>query len=92
MIGGKSMKVKDGFVIRSIAGNSIVVPVGARVVNFRGIMNLNEAGAFIFEQIKEEISYEELLKRMLDEYDADKETIQSDLDEFLNTAMDLGVI
>ena len=86
------MKVKDGFVIRSIAGNCIVVPVGARVVNFRGIMNLNETGAFIFEQMKDEISYEDLLQRLLEEYEADEEVIHKDLDEFLNNAEVLGII
>jgi hypothetical protein len=86
------MKLKEGFMTRSIAGSTIVVPVGEKVVNFKGIMNLNETGAYIFEQLKEEISFEELLSCLLLEYEVEEETLRKDLNEFLENAKSIGII
>ena len=41
------MKVKDGFVLRAIAGSNIVVPVGAATAQFNGMITLNDSGAFL---------------------------------------------
>lgn len=41
------MKLKTGFMLREIAGQWIVVPLGQRTVEFNAIMNLSETGALI---------------------------------------------
>ena len=41
------MKIKDGYMVREVAGSQIVVPVGERTVDFNGIITLNETAAFL---------------------------------------------
>ena len=42
------MKVSNEFILREVAGEYILVPVGAAAVKFNGLITLNEIGAFIF--------------------------------------------
>lgn len=86
------MKIKKGFLAREIAGSHIVVPVGERVIDFKGIMTLNDTGFFIWTCLTEEISYGQLLTKILDEYEIDETTAKADLDEFLNLARESDIL
>lgn len=86
------MKIKKGYLVREIAGSYIVVPVGERVIDFKGIMTLNDTGNFIWKCLSDDISYSRLLSLILDEYEIDETTAKVDLDEFLNKARESGVL
>ena len=43
------MKIKDGFMIREVAGSYVVVPVGKRADEFNGMVHWNETGSFLLE-------------------------------------------
>ncbi len=77
------MKIKDGFVLRKVAGNYIAVATGEEAVNFNAMVTTNETGAFLWEKLKNETTEEELLKALLSEYDVDEETAKADISEFL---------
>ncbi len=77
------MKIKDGFILREVAGNFIVVAVGEEAVNFNAMITLNDSGAFLWNNLKEEITKEELTEKLLEEYEIDRETATNDVDEFL---------
>jgi hypothetical protein len=87
-----SMMIKDGFIMREIAGNNVIIPIGERVIDFKGMMTPNKTGAFIWNKLSEEISYEQLLGSILDEYDVDAATAKEDLDQFLAEARRYGVL
>ena len=86
------MKACNGFILRNIAGEYMLVPVGERMISFSGIMMLNELAGFVWEQLQNPISQEELLKAILNEYDIDEATASSDLSELLKKFKDFGVI
>jgi hypothetical protein len=86
------MKIKSGFLVREIADTYIVVPVGERVIDFKGIMTLNNTGYFLWKRLLEEISYDSLLAALLDEYEVDEATARKDIDEFLQSARESGVL
>ena len=50
------MKLKDGFLLKEIAGSWVVVPVGEQVVDFQMMITLNETGAFLWEKLKNKVS------------------------------------
>lgn len=77
------MKIKEGFILRNVAGSFVVVPIGEATLDFNGMMNLNETGAFLFEKMIEGISREDLIKALTDEYDVDEETAAHDVDAFI---------
>ena len=78
------MKIKDGFVLREVAGSYIVVAVGEAVKNFNGIINLNETGAFLWEILAKGATKEELVAKLLEEYDVDEKTATKDVGTFIN--------
>ena len=63
------MKIKEGFVLREIAGSYIVVAVGDAVKTFNGVINLNQTGALLWKELSEGGDEETLLKALLAEYD-----------------------
>lgn len=85
------MKIKNDFVLRKVADSYVVVPVNSLTLDFNGVMNLNETGAFLFEQLQNGIEKEELVCKMLDEYDVTEEKASADIDAFINKLKDADV-
>ena len=86
------MKIKDGFILREVAGSFIVVAVGEAVKTFNGIVNLNETGAFLWKILETGATKEELLKRLLEEYDVDEKTAEADIDGFINKLQEAKLV
>ena len=78
------MKIKDGFILRKIAGEDIVVPIGNNIADFNGIINLNESAAFLLRLLKEDTSTKNLVESLKKEYKIDEELAKNDVDAFLN--------
>ena len=78
------MKIKEGFMLRKVATNFVVVPVGAASVDFNGMLTMNETGAFLFEKLQKGADKEELVEDMLKEYDVDRETATKHIDVFVD--------
>lgn len=86
------MKIKDGYLLRKVAGSYIVVPIGEGIIDFSGVITLNEVGAFIWESLEEDITEEELVEMILDEYDIDEETAEKDVKEYISSLKGAGLI
>jgi len=86
------MRIKDGYLLRTVADTKIVVPVAERVIEFKGMMLLNDVSAAIWEYMQEDRTYEQILKFMLDSYDVDRETAEKDLNTLIERMKDSGVI
>lgn len=86
------MKLDAGFLIRNIAGEDVLVPVGSRVIDFKGLMTLTPVGAFIFRQLQEHKSEGEIIGEILNEYETDESTARADLEEFLARLRELGIL
>ena len=77
------MNIKKDFILRTVADSYVVVPVGKMTLDFNGIINLNETGAFLFGLLQKGADREELLAKMLEEYDVTSEKAAADIDKFL---------
>ena len=77
------IKIKDGFVLRQVAGNYIVIGVGGDAVNFNGMVTINETGAFLWKLLEAGCDKEDLLAALLKEYDVDEESAKKDITAFL---------
>ena len=86
------MKIKEGFVLREVAGNFIVVAVGSAVKEFNGIINLNETGAFLWKIVEKGCEREDLINALLGEYEVEKETAEKDIDEFIGKLKEAKLI
>lgn len=86
------MKIKKDFILRKVADSYVVVPVGKLTLDFNGIINLNETGAFLFELLQEGAEKEELLRKLLEEYDVTPEKAAADIDVFLKKVEEADVL
>lgn len=77
------MKIRDGFILREVADNYIVVAVGEAVKSFNGVINLNETGAFLWKQLENGTDKEALIDALLAEYEVDREVAEKDVDAFI---------
>ncbi len=86
------MKIKDGFILREVAGSYLVVAVGAAVKQFNGMINLNETGAFLWRLLEKGATEEEAVSALLKEYDVDEETAKADVKAFTNKLTEAGLL
>ena len=77
------MKIKEGFIIREVAGSFVVVAVGSAAKEFSGIINLNETGAFLWKALEKGATKDELVAKLLAEYEVDEATARADVDAFV---------
>lgn len=77
------MKIKEDFILRKVADSYIVVPVNNMSLDFNGIINLNETGAFLFELLQNGADREELISKLLDEYEVTEQKAEKDIDLFI---------
>ena len=78
------MKVEKEFILREIAGDYIIIPTGKTILEFNGLITVNDVGVFLWNKLQEEITFEELLQSVLDEYDVEEDVAREDIQEFLD--------
>lgn len=86
------MKINGDFVLREIAGETILIPVNASAQSMDGMAVLNGAGAFLWERLPQANRAEDLTAAILAEYDVDAETARRDVEEFLESLRESGIL
>lgn len=86
------MKLSKFFISRQLGEETILVAVGKAARTFRGMANCNETAGFIVEHLKKETTKEELLKAMMEEYEATPQALREGLDIVLNTLRSIGAL
>ncbi len=86
------MKIKDGYMLRSVAGQNVVVPIGAAAQTFNGMITLNGSGAFLWKAMESDTSRNELIERLLAEYDVDEKLASVGVDSFLRKIREAKLI
>lgn len=67
------MKLKNGFILRDVAGQTVVLPSGADL-DLNMMITLNETGKFLWTLLENEKTEAELVSALLAEYDVDEKT------------------
>ena len=76
------MKMKDGFLLRQVAGQTVVLPIGGDM-DLNLMITLNDTGAFLWEKLQEETDEAALVAALLAEYDVDEATAKQAVTAFL---------
>ena len=85
------MKLKEGFVLRTVAGEAVVLPTGG-VTNFDMMITLNDTGKFLWERLSVGAEEEELVKALLAEYDVTEETAARSVASFVARLKELDFL
>lgn len=87
------MKIKDGFVLRTIISENVVTPEGADAVNFNKIIVLNSSAAFLWNKVLgKEFDADTLRDLLLEEYEVDEATAAKDAAALLDSWLKAGVV
>lgn len=76
------MKLKEGFVLRNVAGETIVVPTGANL-DLNMMITLNGTGKFLWERLEKGAGTEALVAALLEEYEVDETTAKAHVAAFV---------
>ena len=85
------MKLKEGFVLREVAGSCVVVPTGAEL-NFNGMITLNETGKTLWLALTDGSDMTGLVAALLAEYDVDESTARAGVVNFVTKLREHGFI
>ena len=77
------MKIKNGFMLKKVGGQNVVVALVEASRSFNGIIRLNDTGVFLWQKLQQETSEEQLLAALTAEYDIGEEQAKSDIAEFV---------
>ena len=86
------MKIKDNFMLRKVADCFVVVPIGPAVAQFNGMINLNEAGAFLWQLFESDSTVDQVVNAMLEQYDVDEITAKNDVEKFVSQLREASLI
>ncbi|MBQ8634364.1 MAG: PqqD family protein [Lachnospiraceae bacterium] len=85
------MKLKEGFVLRTISGQTVVLPTGGDL-DLSMMIKLNDTGRFLWERLEKGAEVEELVEDMLKEYDVSKEKATEFVEQFVQTVKENGFL
>ncbi|MBR5505057.1 MAG: PqqD family protein [Clostridia bacterium] len=87
------MKIKEGFILKEIAGSFVVVPVGDDLVDFTLMITTNETGAFLWNCLSQDRSEQQLVDMLKSEYEgADDAQLAADVAEFVALLKENNVV
>ena len=86
------MKAKENFLLRQVAGSWLVMPIGQEMLDFNGILALNETGAFLWQKLQEGATVEELATALIGEYKVSLEEARADVKEFCDALIQKGCL
>ncbi len=86
------MKAREGFILRNLAGEYLLMPKGEKIKNYDSVVLMNELSAFVWGKMQNPVTQSDLLEAVLNEYDVDEKTAREDLDGLLAELKEAGVI
>lgn len=86
------MKIKKGFLIREVAGKYVAVPVGAKEQTFKGMIQMNRLGAFLWRTLETEHTEEKLIQLILEKYEVTEEKAKADVKRFIRELENAGIL
>lgn len=84
------MKLKVGYILKKIAGENVLMFFDKELQN--KVITLNETATFLFNLIAEGKDRDELVSRLLIEYDVDTSLAEKDVDAFINLLRSVGAL
>ena len=86
------MKVSNQFILRTIADEHLLIPVGEAALSVKGLIALSESGALLYEKLKGGCSQEDLMAALMAEYEVSEDVAVQDVEAFLNQMRELNML
>ena len=88
------MKIKNGFVLRQVCGENVIVGEGLGAINFGKMLALNETAAWLWQQAvaMDGFTIDTLAQKLCDEYEVSLDEAKTDITAILNEWTAVGVV
>lgn len=85
------MRIKEGFLMRQVAGQNVVLPTGNEL-DLNMMITLNGTGAFLWERLQSETDEEALTAALLEEYTVDEAVARESVSAFVGKLRSHGFL
>ena len=86
------MKIKEGFVVREIAGECVVLALGQASQSFNGMIKLNESARILWDLLAQGCEKEDLVCAMLEQYDVEREIAEHDVERLVENLKGANIL
>ncbi|MCR5395021.1 MAG: PqqD family protein [Bacteroidales bacterium] len=86
------MQLKDGFGLRDVCGEKVLVPEGLENIDYSRIINLNETAAYLWENlVGKEFEIEDMVDLLCKEYDVPADVALNDCNALAKKWIEAGL-
>lgn len=82
----------NDFVLREIVGESVLIPVGQASQQFNGMLTVNGIVSFIWKQLAEDTTIDQLVTAIMEEYDVQEEEARADMEQLMGEMQNIGLV
>lgn len=88
------MKQKEGFVLRTVCGEHVIVGEGLGTIDFGKLISLNETAAWLWKKAGEmgDFSIDELAASLCEEYEVDAQQARADVEKMVAQWQEIGIV
>ena len=88
------MKIKEGFVLREVCGERVIVGEGLSAINFGKLLALNETAAWLWKQAQDmgDFTIEALAEKLCEEYEVEADEAKADVEQMVAEWQNVGVL
>ena len=88
------MRIKQGFVLREVCGERVIVGEGLSAINFGKLLALNETAAWLWQQAQAmgDFTIEALAERLCEEYEVEAGEAKADVEQMVTEWQNVGVV
>ena len=88
------MRQKEGFVLREICGEKVIVAEGLKVVDFGKMVSMNDTAAWLWEKCTKlgDFTAEQLAEALCEEYEVESSKALADINRILDQWKEMGLL
>lgn len=80
---GARYRIREGYLLRKIAGEAVIVPIASDAVITNGMMMPNDSAVFLWEAFIEPSTIDQVVEKGLQEYEVDEQTLRNAAQRFV---------
>lgn len=87
------MKINEGFELRKVCDENVIVAYGRKNIDFSKVVSLNESAAFLWNAVVDkEFTCQDLADILCKEYEVDAQTALQDVAQMVASWKELGLV
>ena len=88
------MKQKEGFVLRTVCGENVIVGEGLGTIDFGKLISLNETAAWLWKKAGEmgDFDIDSLTAALCEEYEVEQNQAHADVTKMVTQWQEIGIV